>query len=918
MANVGLNWCKCDFHLHTMSSKCYKEKTDTVQSWVEEVKKKNLDCIAVTDHNDYRGIDEIKRECEKEGIVVFPGVELSCDTSKIHMLVLFDPNCSSIDVSEFLTQLDITKEKLGDSKITCSGTIFSACKKAHEKGALIIAAHIDEYNGLGEISYDNIEKILDRKYINAIQVVNEDVWKIYEQENNIEEICNILSQKYGKAISKDKVKEWHNAYSLAKKSGLPLLKFSDNPCSEESSEHGLWGIGRDYTWLKMKQKPDLESVRQALLSYDMRVKIKDNPVYSPSMWIKSVGIYNSLLNEDQPICIEFNPQLNTIIGGRGSGKSSVIRTIAGVLKTFDESDLENILQEQNDFYKTREKKKPSGIFKSDSTVELIIERNDELYKIEVSKIKSMDMQERVLYCFNADTDKWEMVEDVNYFDFFSAQVFTQKQIYEMARDANSILNIIDEDIEDLSGLIEKREQNLNIVISKQLELWNVEKQIEEESRIKTELSDLDNQIEKYNKSGISEALKGKQKYDDQRQVIDRFFSNINIQFDTFDEKLSTFFNEISELPKIDDTELEQFFTEYSEVVASTKSSMDKLIESLINCKQETLSKINTSQWNGNYKKSIEQYKSVCDSLENQGVPIGKLDELLTDKEKKLLELNKIEEYKKNKTNLQTELEKVKKQYEKTVQDISKRRSEFISGIIGTDPTVKFEIKRARNKDSFVKMMINLLGKENATINENIMELQDVFFGKNGKMKFTEIIKKIRSKEDVSSYSKRMRDAIIEMQPESYARMIAFIADDDLAVSYRPEKSKKYIPLSNASAGQKTTAILTFLLAYGQVPLLLDQPEDDLDNRLVYDLIVTKLKETKEKRQIIVVTHNANIPVNGDAEYIIAMDSETDKIRTKMDGTMDDAAISKEICDVMEGTKYAFEMRAKKYHFNIEE
>lgn len=372
------------------------------------------------------------------------------------------------------------------------------------------------------------------------------------------------------------------------------------------------------------------------------------------------------------------------------------------------------------------------------------------------------------------------------------------------------------------------------------------------------------------------------------------------------------------MPKIDDTELEQFFTEYSEVVASTKSSMDKLIESLINCKQETLSKINTSQWNGNYKKSIEQYKSVCDSLENQGVPIGKLDELLTDKEKKLLELNKIEEYKKNKTNLQTELEKVKKQYEKTVQDISKRRSEFISGIIGTDPTVKFEIKRARNKDSFVKMMINLLGKENATINENIMELQDVFFGKNGKMKFTEIIKKIRSKEDVSSYSKRMRDAIIEMQPESYARMIAFIADDDLTVSYRPEKSKKYIPLSNASAGQKTTAILTFLLAYGQVPLLLDQPEDDLDNRLVYDLIVTKLKETKEKRQIIVVTHNANIPVNGDAEYIIAMDSETDKIRTKMDGTMDDAAISKEICDVMEGTKYAFEMRAKKYHFNIEE
>lgn len=154
--------------------------------------------------------------------------------------------------------------------------------------------------------------------------------------------------------------------------------------------------------------------------------------------------------------------------------------------------------------------------------------------------------------------------------------------------------------------------------------------------------------------------------------------------------------------------------------------------------------------------------------------------------------------------------------------------------------------------------------------------------------------------------------------DSFARMIAFIPDDDLIVSYRPEKAKKFIPLSNASAGQKTTTILTFLLAYGNQPLLLDQPEDDLDNRLVYDLIVARLKVAKSKRQIIVVTHNANIPVNGDSEYIISMDSETDIIQVNQTGTMDDESIRQEICDVMEGTKDAFEMRAKKYHFNIKE
>ena len=112
--------------------------------------------------------------------------------------------------------------------------------------------------------------------------------------------------------------------------------------------------------------------------------------------------------------------------------------------------------------------------------------------------------------------------------------------------------------------------------------------------------------------------------------------------------------------------------------------------------------------------------------------------------------------------------------------------------------------------------------------------------------------------------------------------------------------------------------MTFLLAYGNQPLLLDQPEDDLDNRLVYDLIVARLKVAKSKRQIIVATHNANIPVNGDSEYIISMDSETDIIQVNQTGTMDDESMRQEICDVMEGTKDAFEMRAKKYHFNIKE
>jgi DNA repair ATPase RecN len=106
--------------------------------------------------------------------------------------------------------------------------------------------------------------------------------------------------------------------------------------------------------------------------------------------------------------------------------------------------------------------------------------------------------------------------------------------------------------------------------------------------------------------------------------------------------------------------------------------------------------------------------------------------------------------------------------------------------------------------------------------------------------------------------------------------------------------------------------LTFILSYGKSPLILDQPEDDLDNRLVYELIVDRLKQAKNQRQIIVVTHNANIPVNGDAEFIISMNSESKALEVLYSGTVEQPHIKKEICDVMEGTEQAFDMRSKRY------
>ena len=95
-------------------------------------------------------------------------------------------------------------------------------------------------------------------------------------------------------------------------------------------------------------------------------------------------------------------------------------------------------------------------------------------------------------------------------------------------------------------------------------------------------------------------------------------------------------------------------------------------------------------------------------------------------------------------------------------------------------------------------------------------------------------------------------------------------------------------------------MLAFLLAHGEEPLVLDQPEDDLDNHLIYDLVVRQIRENKFRRQIIVVTHNPNIVVNGDAEMLHALEFDGGQCVVRRSGSLQDEVIREEVCRVMEG------------------
>ncbi len=123
-------------------------------------------------------------------------------------------------------------------------------------------------------------------------------------------------------------------------------------------------------------------------------------------------------------------------------------------------------------------------------------------------------------------------------------------------------------------------------------------------------------------------------------------------------------------------------------------------------------------------------------------------------------------------------------------------------------------------------------------------------------------------------------------------------------------------MDELSKGQRATALLLLLLGASTAPLVIDQPEDDLDNRFIFDGVVKHLRKLKGARQIIASTHNANVPVLGDAELIVALEGDGQHGKPTPDGigSLDDAPIRALAERILEGGPEAFNARHHLYGF----
>lgn len=914
----GLRWYKCDFHLHTTKSECFEDATVTAQEWVNEAINKELDCVAVTDHNTGNGIDEIIEKAKDTSLTVFPGVEITCDTSKIHLLILFDVNKNSEDINDFLIKCDIERIKFGKQDAYATKNIIQVATLANENGCIVIPAHIDEYNGLGSVSNSILDDFYNLPFIKAVQFVHEKFLDTSISVNNNMELKSYFDNYYRSNIDYSTIKDWQKPIKKAIENKKALLTFSDNPHDDSSSHHGLWGIGNKYSWIKMEDKPNLESLRQSFLLPELRVRnFYENtsiPYNLQNLWIKSISINKTEVTQNTiPFKVDFSPQLTTVIGGRGSGKSSILRFLRGAFSKAIDDSLSGINEDQINFYKKKDRN-GKGVLTNESIIEIIFIRNNIEYKINVTNENSQEVN---IYKFNSENSEWEIVTEDRFIEFFEFEHYSQKQIYEIAQKPNSLRERIDSAIESMEVLKKNRDVLEKTYLAKSAEIRTIQKEISGKGKLKTELKDITDQIELYNTSKIAELIKKRTTFIENKKEIKEFQDNLLLKEDELKEFIEEF-----NIPTFSDKKFEEeyksnisdSYTAISKIYSDVKNKFTTLHREIEQSKENFMTEVKTSNWNVAFGENSVEFEEEKERLSKLGLSdIENFEKLTQEKSIKEQAINLILKKEEELSPLMSYKRILHEHYILKLEEISRSRKAFVSSII-MDDKVKVNINTFRNKDDFELSLRKIIQKDKGFF-DDIEKLQSICFNglvKNKMIEFRSLINTLRNNENVDVISGHFKNIITKLDDAQIDKLMLFMPEDEIEVQYKSTATSPFKSLSTASAGQKTTAILTFILSYGNNPLILDQPEDDLDNRLVYDLIVHKLKQAKEKRQIIIVTHNANIPVNGDAEYVISMDSESKFLKVLTEGSVDKKDIKKEICDVMEGSETAFNMRSQRY------
>ncbi len=847
--NKGSSWYKWDLHMHTPYTHLNKAYQCSEEEFIQKLCDNEIDCIGLTNYFKFNKEEfELKEKIEERGIKVFYNLEVRLDYQNKEDQCLDFHIIFSDEVSS-----DGIKKFLLNMKANVCGT---------EKK-------------LADLEEDDFDKAVVN-FDQLLECLEEESLKLRGKY-----LLGFLSRGHGSSRSSSNYKK------IFDKSHF-LIHSSDNqenlkkdrefwleynkPLLQSSDAHKEGSIGEKYTWIKAEKT--FEGLKQIIYEPETRVSIDEEKPQDPLYKIDSVGLH---FNEDVKITNEkgnipfcyagfnetlfFSPNFTCVIGGRGSGKSTLLQLIAS--KLYDKSLVKGLEHES---------------------------------------IQNIKIQPDI-----------DIVDSVEY--------LAQNEVEEFATNVSKFTEAIFNRIDSkLSGKLKELEKQITKGIEKfdeRIAYW------QEKTKLKEQLKESEKIKKKY--QSIVDAYTDKDYLDKRDKLQAKRKALIDLKQSK--EGFLTFIKELKRVVNFESKENMEEKNSYDKVYNQLKQDICKKIE-----------EIDADIKNGHFKsdeENIEKLESehqtllqeIGEFLKEKGVS----DESIGDVRNANYHLANI---KMNINDLKHEIKEIANKIEGfSYGDIDKNIEEFKDQINEKLSKINSAFEEISKNHKEVKP-ITIEYRLNEDIFEEVFEDFDKLVDKGfntqrHQSKIKEYLKEIELKnvtgmqhaefiEKLDSRIENKKAAFYETMKDIFDREIHFQIYRLLILKHLRNVEKYKIfevrydkrALNETSFGQKCTAVLVVLLSLGNNPIIIDEPEAHLDSALIANYLVALIKKQKQKRQIIFATHNANFVLNADAELIIQLKNENNKIVAQ--SFMIESDAYKEDLLKLEGGEKAFKDRERKY------
>ena len=890
----GSRWWRFDLHAHSPKSYDFGSQVDRDNPdwtrWITAARDAGIQAIAVTDHNTADAIDHLQNAVsEVEGSPdLFPGVELTAGDG-IHLLLLMDPHCTRQHIDDRLSTVGVPVDQRGRQGARSPDNV-ERILDAFGDEVLIIGAHVNRRDGLLELTGQQRIAVLRHPRLAAVEVNPSEPLDESWIDGSRPEIRRRISQ----------------------------VQFSDSHDYHKSRQR--------FTWVKMT-RPNLEGLRLALLdgAASLRPTTQDDPGHPNAhadLAIEKITIHKAkFVGQPCQFTVEFNPWLNTIIGGRGTGKSTLVDFCRKTLRRESELDgrdsdedgsLRNLFDRR---MRVPADRQSEGLLTPQTCINIVYRRDGDRFEL------SWSQDGKATPIARLDGDQRSPQEgDIR--ERFPVRIYSQKQLFALAQDPNALLAVIDDsravrkvEIDRAMGQLEAR------YLSLCAEARAASRLADDLPNRHAALEDLLRKLGILQQGGHAQVLNEyrirRQQDDTWQEILRRASQVVEATGDSAEKLLVADLNLASDIDgDLPTTNLRRAHA----LLLQTVEDLRQGVRELVDKSREDIESIRTGPEASRWREAVEdgeaQYREASAQLAAEGISNpNEYGDLLEQAARLSRDIEALESERDRAARIEREAVDVLAKYRCKREELSNKRKDFVGE--SASEIIQVRVAELADYQHFESELCDALGTEHfKSDRQAIVQMIQPERGKSwGWGKLDWVVTQMRrflsgELDSWTAQDHRFNTALKRVLPERIDRLALFVPEDSVTVRFHDDRGGDWTSLARGSPGQQTAALLAFVLGYGTEPIILDQPEDDLDNTLIYKLLVQRLREAKRTRQVIVVTHNPNIVVHGDAELVLSLEAAAGQSVVTCQGGLQERNVRDEICRVMEGGREAFERR---YH-----